>query len=136
MITTKFKIRRKLEEGFILVAVLWILAGLATLAAIYALYVVNAATSLKINNDRIQAEASVYAALELTAYYLSSVEVAARPTSGTFRFHLGASNVGVGYRSEAARIDLNVAPKTLLAGLFMVLGAQPDAADYYADRIF
>jgi general secretion pathway protein K len=128
-------LRRKSADGFILVAVLWILGGLATLAAIYALYVVNAATSLEVNNDRIQAEAAVSGALELTAYYLSNVEVAARPTSGTFNFQIGSSNVGVGFRSEAARIDLNMAPKDLLAGLFGVLGAQPDSASYYADRI-
>jgi general secretion pathway protein K len=128
-------LRRKSADGFILVAVLWILGGLATLAAIYALYVVNAATSLEVNNDRVQAEAAVSGALELTAYYLSNVEVAARPTSGTFKLQIGGSNVGVGFRSEAARIDLNMAPKDLLAGLFGVLGAQPDSASYYADRI-
>lgn len=47
------KTAQKSIEGFILVAVLWILGGLAVLAAIYTLYVVNAATSLEVNNDRI-----------------------------------------------------------------------------------
>jgi general secretion pathway protein K len=36
---------------------------------------------------------------------------------------------------EAARIDLNKAPKEMLAGLFATLGAKSDAADNYADRI-
>ena len=80
------KLGRKSDDGFILVAVLWILGGLAVLAAIYALYVVNAATSLEVNNDRIQANASVSAALELTAYYLGAVKPQERPTSGTFSF--------------------------------------------------
>ena len=125
----------KSSDGFILVAVLWILGGRAMLAAIYALYVVNAATSLQVNNDRIQADASVSAALELTAYYLDSVKPQQRPISGTFNFRVGNSHVAVDFLSEAARIDLNSAPKPLLAGLFRVLGALPDAADNYADRI-
>ena len=129
------KLGRKSNDGFILVAVLWILGGLAVLAAIYALYVVNAATSLKVNNDRIQANASVSAALELTAYYLGAGKPQERPTSGTFNFRVGSSNVAVDFLSEAARIDLNTAPPPLLAGLFRVLGAPPDAANDYAERI-
>jgi general secretion pathway protein K len=125
----------KSNDGFILVAVLWILGSLAVLAAIYALYVVNAATSLDVNNDRMQANASVSAALELTAYYLGTVKPEERPTSGSFNFRVGRSNVAVDFRSEAARIDLNSAPQPLLTGLFRVLGASPDAADTYAERV-
>ena len=126
---------RRKSDGFILVAVLWILGALAVLASIYALYVVNAATSLQANNDRIQSEASISSALELTAYYISAVEIPARPTHGTFGFQIGDSNVAVAFQTEAGRIDLNTAPKPILAGLFMVLGAQAGAADEYADRI-
>jgi general secretion pathway protein K len=125
----------KSDDGFILVAVLWILGGLAVLAAVYTLYVVNAATSLAVNNDRIEADASVSAALELTAYYLGAVKPEERPTSGQFNFRIGGANIAVGFRSEAGRIDLNNAPKELLAGLFRVLGADADAANQYADRI-
>jgi general secretion pathway protein K len=128
-------LRGKSSDGFILVAVLWILGGLAVLATIYVIYVVNAATSLQVNNDRIQAEASIAAATELAAYYLSAAKLAERPTSGAFNFRVGGTEVAVGFRSEAARIDLNSAPKPLIAGLFTVLGAQSDAADDYADRI-
>ncbi len=129
------KLGRESSGGFILVAVLWILGGLAVLAAIYALYVVNAATSLEVNNDRIQANASVSAALELTAYYLGAVKPQERPTSGTFSFRVGSSNVAVGFLTEAARIDLNSAPPQLLAGLFRALGASSDAAKNYAERV-
>jgi general secretion pathway protein K len=48
---------------------------------------------------------------------------------------MGRSNVAVEFRSEAARIDLNGAPKELLAGLFTALGARPADAEYYAERI-
>ena len=39
------------------------------------------------------------------------------------------------FNSETARIDLNAAPKELLAGLFVGLGAPRASADSYADRI-
>jgi general secretion pathway protein K len=123
------------EDGFIVVAVLWILGALAALASIYSIYVTNTAISLSANDDRLQAEALVTAGLELTAYQLSAKDAEARPSQGAFRFRLGRSAVAVEFRSEAARIDLNAAPKELLAGLFAGLGARPGAADYYADRI-
>jgi general secretion pathway protein K len=127
--------RMRANDGFIVVAVLWILGALAALASVYAIYVTNTAVSLSVNDDRLQAEALVAAGLELTAYRLLAETEDARPTQGAFRFRMGRSDVAVGFRSEAARIDLNMASKELLAGLFAGLGARPDASEYYADRI-
>lgn len=122
-------------QGFILVAVLWILAALAAFASVYALYVSNTAIAAHVGDDRLQAEASIAAGLELTAFRLSGLTEKDRPTSGAFTFQIGRSTVDVTFRSEGARIDLNAAPKELLAGLFAALGAkQGDAADY-ADRV-
>ena len=123
------------DDGFIVVAVLWILGALAALASIYAIYVTNTVVGLSVNDDRLQAEALVRSGLELTAYRLLAEKEDARPSQGAFRFRLGRSNVAVDFRSEAARIDLNMAPKELLAGLFAGLGTRYDAAEYYADRI-
>ena len=131
---TQFPIRRA-DDGFIIVAVLWILAALAVLASIYSIYVTNTVISLGVNDDRLQAEALVTAGLELTAYQLLAEKAETRPTQGAFRFRLGRSDVAVEFRSEAARIDLNMAPKELLAGLFAGLGARSADAEYYADRI-
>src|SRR5205814_2073315 len=50
------------NDGFIVVAVLWILAALATLASVYAVYVSNTAFSSRVNDDRIQAQGLVSAA--------------------------------------------------------------------------
>ena len=44
------------RDGFIVVAVLWMLGALATLASIYAVYVINTATAMGVNDDRLQAE--------------------------------------------------------------------------------
>lgn len=126
---------RRSADGFIVVAVLWILGALAALASIYAIYVANTAASLSVHDDRLQAEALVTAGLELTAYRLLSVREDARAAPGLFRFRLGRAAVAVDYRTEAARIDLNMAPKELLAGLFEGFGVRHAAAEYYADRI-
>jgi general secretion pathway protein K len=123
------------SAGFILVAVLWILAALATLASIYAVYVVNTATSMGVNDDRVKAEALISAALELTAYRVTAAGTDNRPSRGEFLFRLGNANITVQFTSETGRIDLNMAPKELLAGLFAGLGAKYPDAEYYADRI-
>lgn len=121
--------------GFIIVAVLWMLGALATLASIYAVYVINAATSMSVNDDRLQAEALVNAALELTAYRVLAAGAENRPSRGEFLFRLGHANVAVEFKSETGRIDLNMAPKELLAGLFAGFGAKYPDAEFYADRI-
>ncbi|WP_084143811.1 general secretion pathway protein GspK [Methylocapsa acidiphila] len=123
------------DDGFMIVAVLWILAALAALASVYALYVASTAAGARVGSDRIRAEALVTAGIELTAYRLLGAQESARPTSGAFSFQLGEADVGVEFQSEGARIDLNLAPKELLAGLFKTLGAQPEAAQNYADRV-
>jgi general secretion pathway protein K len=127
--------RRRADDGFIIVAVLWILGALAVLASIYSIYVTRTVVGLGVNDDRLQAEALVTAGLELTAYQLSVAKPDALPGQRDFRFRLGRSDIAVEFRSEATRIDLNLAPKALLAGLFADLGARYDAAEYYADRI-
>jgi general secretion pathway protein K len=127
--------RRTAHDGFIVVAVLWILGALATLASIYAVYVANTVTALAVNDDRIQSEAVVSAGLELAAYQLTAVNQDIRPTHGEFSFRLGHANALVNFRSESAQIDLNEAPKEFLVGLFATLGAGIEDAKGYADRI-
>jgi len=138
-------------DGFIIVAVLWILVALATSASVYSIYINNSALAVSGMDDGLQAEALVSAGLELTAYRLAvpkdkdkdkdkdndkdKDKDAQRPTRGQFVFRLGRANVTVNYSSETARIDLNAAPKALLAGFFAAIGASNDDADRYADRI-
>jgi general secretion pathway protein K len=122
-------------DGFVLVAVLWILSAFAALAAIYSIYVANTAMAVAGGNDAVEADALMSASVELTAYQLVDMPEEIRPTRGAFNFRLGRANVVVEFSSEAARIDLNEAPKELLSGLFVALGAQPDAAAQYATRI-
>jgi len=123
------------ERGFIVVVVLWMLAALAALALIYLTYVTNTAVTVAVNADRLQTDALVNAGLELAAYRLTTQPEATRPTSGTFNARVGAGRVNVTFRSEAARVDLNSAPKPMLAGLMTALGVSEADAPVYADRI-
>jgi general secretion pathway protein K len=134
-VKSRYRIDRRHSSGFIIVAVLWMLGALATLVSIYAVYVINTATGFVVYEDRFRAEALVSAALELTAYRQFAASPQQRLSHGRFDFQLGGAVVEVVYRSEAARIDLNAAPKPLLAGLFSSLGARPEDAEHYANRV-
>jgi general secretion pathway protein K len=123
------------ERGFVLVAVLWILAALSALATIFAVYLSNSAHALALNDNAVQIEALVSASVELTAYQLLVGGDNARPLQGSFQVRLGDANLRVSFASETGRIDLNLAPKELLAGLFSGLGARGEDAAQYADRI-
>jgi general secretion pathway protein K len=123
------------RDGFIIVAVLWILAALATLVTIFSMYVINTATAFTVHDERLQAEGLARAALELSVYRATAAPQGQTATRGTFLFRLGNALVNAEFVSEAARIDLNAAPKELLAGLFAGLGASRGQADSYADRI-
>jgi general secretion pathway protein K len=140
------------RDGFIIIAVLWMLIALATLASIYSVYIANTASALAASDDSLQAELLMTTSLELTAYQFSSAKDAKdlqvpgvpgvaggakprRPSRGGFRFRAGAANVGVTFVSEAARIDLNEAPLAMLAGLFAAFGVKSEDAVEYANRI-
>jgi general secretion pathway protein K len=122
-------------RGFIVIAVLWILAALSALVLIYLTFVTNTAVVVASAADRVQREALMEGGVELTAFQLAGRSEATRPTSGTFNARVGAGRLFVTFRSEAARIDLNAASKALLSGLMVGLGATPSNAASYADRI-
>jgi general secretion pathway protein K len=123
------------ERGFVIVAVLWLLAALATLALIFSVYLANSTRAVALNDAALQTEALVSAGVELTAYQLRLAADEARPARGAFHTQLNRAELSVSFVSEAARIDLNAAPKELLAGLLSVLGASVEDATQYADRI-
>ncbi|MCS3445882.1 MULTISPECIES: general secretion pathway protein GspK [Bradyrhizobium] len=127
--------RSPANRGFVIVAVLWILLALSSLAIIFSAYLAASARALAASDLSLQTEALVSAGLELTAYQLTLTDDKTRPQYGAFQFWLDDASVGVTFTSEAGRLDLNYAPKEMLIGLFVVLGARKDAASEYADRI-
>jgi general secretion pathway protein K len=122
------------QRGFIIVAVLWILVALSSLAMIFSVYLSVSAHALAVGDTALQTEALVSASLELTAYQLA-LAGDKRPSHGSFHFRMDDADVNVSFLSEAARIDLNFAPKEILAGLFAALGASKSVAKDDADRI-
>jgi general secretion pathway protein K len=129
-----FRARRNSSAGFIVVAALWIVAALATLAMTHATYVRATAFALADYDLRLQGQELARAGVELAVYRLTE-NPQARPSQGKFGFRLGKAGVAVDFRSENSRVDLNFAPKQLLVGLFTVLGAEREDAEGHADRI-
>src|ERR1700761_4152295 len=123
------------EQGVVIVAVLWILMALSVLAVTYSIYLSASAQALAVNDTALQTEALVSASLELTSYQLALAGDKERPPRGAFHFRMDDADVSVTFTSEAARVDLNFAPKEILAGLFTGLGASKAAAREDADRI-
>jgi general secretion pathway protein K len=123
------------DDGFILVAALWMLAALAALASAYAVYAVETAPSAALPEERLRAEAAIRAGVELCAFRQLAWPKPARPDAGAFSTQVGAIRIDVAYRSESARVDLNAAPREVISGLFVQLGATPSAAGFLADRI-
>jgi general secretion pathway protein K len=123
------------ERGFVIIAVLWILMALSALAVIFSLYLSGSARALSVNDTALRTEALVAASLELTTYQLLLPGDAERPAQGSFHFRMDNAEIVVAFKSEAARIDLNFAPKDVLAKLFAGFGADEAVAQEYADRI-
>jgi general secretion pathway protein K len=123
------------QRGFVIIAVLWLLVALSTLAMVFSVFLSNSARALGVTDAGILKDALVSASLELTAYQLLLTDEKSRPAQGSFRFGLDNAEVFVTFTSEAARVDLNTAPKEILANLFEVLGMEQRAAADVADRI-
>jgi general secretion pathway protein K len=126
---------RSSECGFVIIAVLWILAALAALTMIFSVYLSNSARALGATDISLERDALVSASLELTAYRLLSADEKSRPSQGSFNFRMDTAEALVTFTSEAARVDLNQAPKEMLAGLFKVIGAEQTAAGELAERV-
>jgi hypothetical protein len=72
------------DDGFILIAVLWLLAALATLASICFVCAIETAVASRVPDDRLQAEVAPRAGVELTAYRALIAPKPQRPTYGVF----------------------------------------------------
>lgn len=123
------------QQGFVLVAVLWLLVALALLVTIFTVHLSASARAVSLNEGPLKTEALVSAGVELAAYRLQSADKDKRPSDGAFRVRLGGTDISVSFITEAARVDLNAAPRELLSDLLTVLGAGDDEAKEAADRI-
>ncbi|MCC7346779.1 MAG: general secretion pathway protein GspK [Variibacter sp.] len=122
------------QNGFIVVAVLWLLAALATLALIYSLAARETALALGARKGHLQAQSLIDAGVELAVQQMTAIPDE-RPSSGRVTVRLAGAEIVARYRAENARIDLNAAPREVLAGLFAALGARSEDAAELAQRI-
>src|SRR5437763_16455003 len=93
------------DDGFIVVAVLWILAALATLATIFSMYVINTATAFAVHDERLQAEGLARAAIELSIYQVAA-STPAPLSRGSFLLRIGHANTNTEFNAERARVDV------------------------------
>ena len=122
------------KDGFVLIAVLWILAALAGLVGAYVAYALTMAQSADFYLRRVEADAALAGALEQAIYDVSRMEKDKRPLDGILNYRIGGTHAQVRYASETLRLDLNKAP---LESLTAFLGARGGGAraDRYARRI-
>jgi general secretion pathway protein K len=119
------------ERGSVLVSVLALAALLGVLAAIASTVVHAAFGASRTFADNIRAEVAARAAVEqLIADSAGSEEIAAYST-----LTLGNVQVLARATDEAARIDLNGAPRQLIAGVFRIIGVEEDEAEQFAARV-
>jgi general secretion pathway protein K len=131
----RFVFAGRRADGFVLIAVLWILAALAGLVGAYVAYALTMAQSADFYLRRVSADAALSGALELAVYDLSRVEMRARPPEGVFDYRVGGATVQVRYAAETLRLDLNKASLESLIGLLGESGAGGAFAESYAQRI-
>jgi general secretion pathway protein K len=127
--------RAKRNRGFVLVATLWLLAALATLASVLAIYMREAAVAGSLREDELRIETAERSAVELAALRVSAFAPERTPPRGAFQFELTGVRVEVAFLSESARVDLNGAPEPMLAHLFAALGTGADEAATIAEAV-
>ena len=110
------------RRGVVLLAVLWTVALLATLAMAAATTFRGFSSIMAIDRDRLQAEGLLTAGLEVAAGLASSAgDVPLRDVRSTVTLSTGV--VRLRLEDEGGRIDIGKAPVALLAGLLRSVGA-------------
>ncbi|MGJ5206102.1 general secretion pathway protein GspK [Bradyrhizobium sp. HKCCYLR20261] len=127
--------QRGAEDGFILIAALWMLAALSVLVVVVSQQLGASARLLRLEDQTVEADALISAAIELSAYRLMLPKEEERPQQGGFRLALAGNDIVVSFVNEAARVDLNTAPREMLANLFVATGIERDAAGEIAERV-
>ena len=125
------------ERGLALIAVLWVTMLLAVIAASFAS---SARTEGRLARNMVEnakaealADGGVYrAALGLLEF---EPERAWRADGTPYRLRLGDGEVTMRIYDEDAKVDLNAAPRDLLRGVLLLVGAEEEAAEVLADRI-
>jgi general secretion pathway protein K len=120
------------QRGSMLLFVLFITGVLGVLAAVGAAVMKAGADSSRVFAERLRADEAMRGAIE---YIIGQTGAGIRQARGTAVVQMGNARVFISVHDEAARIDLNRAPRELLVGILKQVGVAPDAAEVYASRI-
>ncbi|ACB95221.1 type II secretion system protein GspK [Beijerinckia indica] len=122
------------RRGAILILVLLLVALISSLLATAQHIAVANARSAKAFADSLRAEELGRVAVDLLAGQI----LGGGPTerrNGSFSAFVDNAEIQVDYLSESARIDVNLAPPTLIAALGQASGLEPNEASALAERI-
>ena len=129
--------REEYQRGIALISVLWVTTLLAVIAASFTS---SARTENQLARNLVEnakAEALADGAVHRAVLGILELEPErAWRTDGTaYRLDYGDGAVAVRIFDEDARVDLNVAPPELLAGVLRLVGLDEEQAEVLADRI-
>lgn len=118
------------QRGMALVVTLWILALLALVAAAF---MADSRTQARLARNLVEnakAEAIADAGVYRTIAALLDPDPVRWPRADgtTYRWSFGGGEILVSVQDETGKIDLNTASGPLLEGLFVSIGAEPEAA--------
>lgn len=133
--------RRGDQRGLALVAVLWVVAILALIAAVFMRETRTEIALTRNLEEDAQAEALAEAGVNRAILVLLGLDMGFDPTlpwrvDGTpFALEYGGGTMQVSIQDEGGKIDLNRAGDAVLQGLFISVGVAPEAAQHLADAI-
>lgn len=125
------------QRGIALVAVLWIVAILALIAAVFLRETRSGLALARNLAEEAKAEALAEAGVNRAMLVLLGLDdtIPWRVDGGSFSFDLGGGSVRVTLQDEGGKIDLNRAADAVLQGLFTSVGVAPDQAQRLADAV-
>lgn len=127
--------RARRSRGIALIAVLWVVLLLAVIAGSLTML-----TRTEIGLSRNLVLSAKAEALAEGGVYLAIGELltpASSPQDGNreWQVETAAGRLDISFADVTGRIDINIAPPELIAGLFRAAGTEADVAEALADRI-
>jgi len=129
--------RRGDQRGIALVAVLWVVAILALIAAVFMRETRTEIALTRNLTEDARAEALAEAGVNRAMLILLGLDESLpwRVDGTPFAFAYGGGTVQVSIQDEGGKIDLNRAGDAVLQGLFTSVGVGQDAAQHLVDAI-
>jgi general secretion pathway protein K len=116
------------DAGYVLVSMLWIVGLLATAVASMSVFASNSMTVLASSMDRARAHGLLEAGLEVAVSRILATP-SSEATRGRLETRLAEGRLRLAWKGETGKIDLNLGPRALLAGILARSGVGEAEAD-------